>query len=98
MENIVVPGMPQELRSVEEYQIKAALEEPEARQFLTSVYVVEYRADGAVHHKNFVYDGDLVSAIARAKQYCQTMRYRFIFCSPFLTDLEKNEKKMETFG
>ena len=67
---------------------------------LTHLFILEYRADGAIHHRNFLFseESGLPGAIERAKLYCNKMRYRFIFCSPFLANLEKDEKRMEGFG
>lgn len=81
-------------------EASADLDNVTATKFLSHIFTVEYRADGAIHHRNFFYDGavGLPGAIERAKSYCARMRYRFIFCSAFLTNLEEQEKRMERFG
>jgi hypothetical protein len=41
--------------------------------------------------KNFYHDGDLNSAISRARHHCQVMNYRYIFVKPLIVNIETEE-------
>lgn len=58
------------------------------------IYTVDYRRGNMLESINFIWDGDLRSAITRAQQYCERMRYRFLHCSPFLRNLRLDEERM----
>jgi hypothetical protein len=71
-EEIQTPGVPEIQGSPEE-----------------KVYTFNYRYGNAgILARNFRHRGDLYSAINRAKSHCAVMNYRFIFCFPFIVDLD----------
>lgn len=46
--------------------------------------------------KGFKHNGDLRSAVERAKKHCEIMNYRYVFVRPMICDLVAEEKqKME---
>jgi len=69
----------------------------------TDVFVLHYRMGSNLLFLHFRFtkpDPSMSSrdhfrlAVERAKLHCEKMRFRFNFCLPFLTDLEKAEERM----
>lgn len=68
--------------------------------FFNEVYVLRYKDRSLIAETHFglksVGDAkeDRQRAIKRGMLYCDRMRFRFIHCEPFLTDLDAQEAKM----
>lgn len=66
------------------------------------LFILSYRKGGDILHLYFRHpnkDGLAArdyfrTAIERAKRHCEIMRYRFLFCSSYITDLDAEEKRM----
>ena len=69
---------------------------------LGEVFVLNYRKGNNICVLNFVLprkeeekDWEFVQrAIIRGQKHCEIMRLRFLFVTPFITDLETSEKRM----
>ena len=61
------------------------------------IYTLEFKDRSYMGSINFRFAGNHREAISRAMLYCERMRYRFIHCKPFLTDLSVNEQKISRF-
>lgn len=62
-------------------------------------YILEFRhknrfglAQGRTKQKVFWFDGNLKEASSRVRIHCERMDYIFIYCSPFIVDLEAQEE------
>lgn len=57
-----------------------------------TAFTIVYR-QGAMPHceKGFMHQGDLKSAITRARTHCERMGYTFKFCRPLIVDLDEEE-------
>lgn len=65
---------------------------------LSDIFVLTYMKSGDPRALYFVHPGgDLFKAVGRAKRFCEITRVRFLQCRPFITDLAKEEKRMEGF-
>lgn len=47
---------------------------------------------GRAQQKVFWFKGNLKEAVARVREHCDIMDYKFIHCCPFIVDLEAQEK------
>jgi len=57
------------------------------------VYCLHYRmGNRPPTQKNFNFSGDLKEAAKRARAHCETMQYVYIYTSPFIVDLDHQEK------
>lgn len=69
---------------------------------ISDVFVLHYRKGGDILSKNFCWpnlDGlaprdHFHKVIERAKIHCERMRYRFLFCNSYISNLEEDEKRM----
>jgi hypothetical protein len=62
-------------------------------------YKLQYRyknrfgsANGRVTEKVFWFDGNQKEAVQRARIHCHKMDYDYIFCFPYIVDLEVQER------
>ena len=62
-------------------------------------YRLQYRyknrfglGNGKVQEKVFWFKGDLKDAIIRVRKHCGVMDYTYIYCSPFIVDLDSQEE------
>lgn len=46
-----------------------------------------------IQNVNFIFHGSFKEAIARGRQFCERMGWKFIKVEPFLTNLEDREKR-----
>jgi hypothetical protein len=62
-----------------------------------NLFCLWYRENSNPHPltKYFFHPGDLPSAIARGRVHCERVGQRFIWVRPFLTDLDKEEKRIQ---
>ena len=59
-----------------------------------SIYTLYYRErDQPICTKNFVFHGSLRGATDRGRAHCDLMGYVFNFVKPFITDLDRQEKR-----
>lgn len=59
---------------------------------ITKVWTLFYRHGVNPRcEKGFYHDGDMRSAVDRAKKHCELMGYRYIFIRPFVVDIEQEE-------
>lgn len=71
-------------------------------QDLTEIFTLYYRKGGDMLNLHFRFPRKDVTtsrehfrlAIDRAKIHCERMRFRFLFCRPYITDLEIEEQRM----
>lgn len=61
-------------------------------------YLLQYRlnsyfgaSQGRVREKMFWFDGNLKDAVERARLHCERMNYTFLYCHPFIVDLDAQE-------
>lgn len=45
--------------------------------------------------KTFKFTGDFRAAIQRAKSHCELMNLRFVHVTPFMADLDADEKRLQ---
>ena len=60
------------------------------------LYILQYiqrAAAGHIQTKYFKARGDFKDIVARAKFYCENVGVRFVYCRPFLSNLDEEEKK-----
>lgn len=67
---------------------------------LGKLFILYYVQGRNVHHQseNFFHDGDLRSAIKRSQEYCTNTGKRWLRTSPFLTDLDIQERRITDGG
>jgi hypothetical protein len=62
-----------------------------------TAFTLTYRVGFQAHcEKGFMHQGDLKSAIVRAREHCERMGYTFKFCRPLIVDLDEDEKNMKS--
>ena len=67
---------------------------PEKKEDLVEkVYSLEYKNRSYTGYKHFLFTGSLREAIVKAQNYCASMRYKFVHCEPFLSDLDEELKR-----
>jgi hypothetical protein len=92
IEKIDMPGLPE----------TALSEELTNSNTDAPIFTLAYRKGNDILQMNFIYqnednsppDKHFQKAIARGKRHCEIMRYRFLYCRPFITDLDVEEKRM----
>lgn len=58
------------------------------------IYQLTYRQGNVPNlTKQFYFAGGLLEARARAETHCRLMGLGFVYCRPFITDLEVEEKR-----
>jgi len=62
---------------------------------LENLHVLYYRqgSDPRSQHLNFSFQGTFKEAIARGRNFCEKMGWRFVKVEQFLTNLEEREKR-----
>lgn len=55
------------------------------------IYTLHFRQGNLVQQKHFNFRGPLAEAVIRAREHCQKMGSRFIWCRPFVVDLDHQE-------
>lgn len=62
---------------------------------LETLHVLFYIHGNSRHiqNVNFSFNGTFKEAIARGRQFCERMGWKFIKVEPFLTNLEEREKR-----
>lgn len=69
------------------------------------VYKLQFRhlnranyAGGPVKEFMFNFAGPLKDAVARAREHCQIMDYKYVYCCPAILDLESREELKTKFN
>lgn len=94
------PGAPSEL---EKPDVREKIPEAIMDQIFSDVFQVSYRKGNNILAVHFYFPNrdsspdkeHLRKAIVRAKKYCTIMRFCFLFCNRFITDLAESEARME---
>jgi len=69
------------------------------QEILTNLYVMYYRHGmNPQLNKVFRHNGDMASAVLRARKHCEIMGYRYIFLRPFIIDIESEEDYKRSHG
>ena len=55
------------------------------------IYTLHFRQGNLVQQKHFNFRGPLAEAVIRAREHCQKMGSRFIWCRPFVVDRDHQE-------
>lgn len=61
---------------------------------LPSLYTLYYRNGSSILTRNFQIIGDIRTAEARGKGHCEKMRFRFLYVSHLISDLDIIEKRI----
>jgi hypothetical protein len=75
--------------------IDATIESEPDTKLLEQIHILFYIHGNSRHIQNinFVYRRSFKEAIARGRQFCERMGWKFIKVEPFLTNLEDREKR-----
>ncbi len=65
---------------------------------IARIYKLDFKDGSRIAHCHFECKGGKSVAIQRGKDFCVTMRYKFIHVSPFIEDLDFMEARFKSVG
>lgn len=74
--------------------VEVTKEEDFLSWFQKHLFVLIYQKQGDKFYKQFLHEGNRASAIERARQHCQLLAVKFIWCEHAIHDLALEEAKV----